>query len=84
MTPAPASNRRLQGDLDCNAAIEARDGLIVRIAAGVPANACAAASSDVNCDGDTDTADALDVLLYVARVPIDTTADCPRVGTIAR
>jgi len=48
--------------------------------AGVPAAICPTASADVNCNGSIDSTDAMDILLYVARVASAAGVDCPAVG----
>jgi len=78
--PVPA----LQGDMDCNALIDAKDALVLlRIVAGISGDTCSAASPDVNCNSLTDTGDALVILQYVADLPASTGPGCPRVGGAA-
>jgi hypothetical protein len=83
-TAADAPEAGVQGDLDCNARIDARDALAaLRIVAGISGDACSAVTPDVNCNGLTDTGDALVILQYVADLPARTGAGCPRVGGAA-
>jgi hypothetical protein len=51
--------------------------------AGISGGTCSAASPDVNCNGLTDTGDALVILQYVADLPASTGAGCPRVDGFA-
>lgn len=85
-TPEPtatdAPEAGVQGDLDCNAQIDAKDALaVLRIVAAVSAGTCGQVSPDVNCSGSTETTDALVILQYVADIPADAGNECPKVGT---
>jgi len=82
--PADLPGSVLQGDTDCNARIDAKDALVVlRTVTGLSGAQCAAATTDVNCSGATETTDALAILQYVADVPSLAQGSCPKVGSVA-
>jgi glucose/arabinose dehydrogenase len=73
----------LQGDADCNEAIDARDGLAaLRFAADAePFANCVEEAGDVDCDGGVDLDDVLLILLYSGGISSGAPAGfCPAIG----
>jgi len=72
----------IQGDVDCNATVEAVDALhVLRSVAQLPVSAaCLQASGDTDCDGKATSVDALRILRYVALLTVPVIAGCAGVG----
>jgi hypothetical protein len=80
-TPSGPDGEGLQGDIDCNRMIDARDALaVLRAIAGMPAAGCAT-TADVDCDGEAGILDALTILRYVAQIRSVEDGSCPKVGS---
>jgi hypothetical protein len=86
-----ASTPGVQGDINCSGHVDVVDALqILRLSAGLHADANCRALGDVNCDGDVDSVDALLELKYDAGIPATSAADlsaisaqnCPPIGSV--
>lgn len=76
------ANATVQGDVNCDAAVNTIDGLqVLRSIAGLDAVAdCMAEGGDTNCDGAVNTIDILRILRFVAGLPNQTPQGCPDPG----
>jgi hypothetical protein len=86
-----ASTPGVQGDINCSGHVDSVDvSQILRLSAGLSADANCMALGDVNCDGDVDSDDALLELKYDAGIPASRAAglsansalNCPPIGSI--
>lgn len=91
-TPLAGGQPQIQGDVDCNASVNAVDalkglryvaGLSVSQEPGCPEIGSEFASmwGDVDCDGDIDAVDPLKILRYVAALSVNQSEPCPDIGT---
>ena len=72
------------GDVDCDGDSDAVDALqVLRVGAGLPADADCIAAADVDCDGDEDAVDALNILRANAGLSVNKPEDCPAIGGAA-
>jgi hypothetical protein len=86
-----ASAPGVQGDINCSGHVDSVDVLqILRVSAGLHADANCLALGDVNCDGDVDSVDALLELKYDAGIHASSAAglsansaqNCPPIGSV--
>jgi hypothetical protein len=80
--PAAAAPDPVQGDVNCDSAVNAVDSLqILRDVAGLGTTAqCLAVGGDVNCDAAVNSVDALGILRYVAGLNVQTPDSCTPIG----
>ena len=92
-TPTPTPGPGKFGDVDCNASVDAVDGLkLLRYVAGLSVSqgpGCSVIGStvgsavfgDVDCNGSVDGVDALKILRYVAGLSVSQQPGCPAIGS---
>jgi len=91
-TPTPTPGPGKFGDVDCNASVDAVDGLkLLRYVAGLSVSQTepcpdigspvAPVFGDVDCNGSVDAVDSLKALRYVAGLSVSQTEPCPDLGS---